>query len=125
MDKSQVTQLLEIWRDGDNGAFDRLLPLVYNNLRQVASSYLRQERDGHTLQPTALVHVALEELSVSHPRSAKLVELRFFGGFSADEAAEILDLSRATLTRDWRFAQLWFYRRLDSTELSIRSKRIE
>ncbi|MCG8461180.1 MAG: ECF-type sigma factor, partial [Holophagales bacterium] len=45
-----------------------------------------------------------------HPRQAQLVELRFFGGFSEKEAAEILHVSRATLTRDWRFARVWLER---------------
>lgn len=61
------------------------------------------------------IHEALEELSGTHPRQVKLVEFRFFGGFSENEAAEILELSRATLTRDWRFAKIWLNRHLDNT----------
>lgn len=162
---------------------DRLLPLVYDELRRTAAGYLRQERAGHTLGATDLVHEtylklasaealeardryhfyavaaramrrilvdharsqrrekrvgahrrlpleeaqvaglagstpdeilavhdALETLADSHPRPARLVELRFFGGFSEGEAAEILQVSRATLTRDWRFARVWLQR---------------
>lgn len=47
-----VTVLLQQWRDGDQAALDELTPLVYDELRRLAASYLRRERDGHTLQPT-------------------------------------------------------------------------
>ena len=181
----EVTQLLERWRDGDEGAFDRLLPLVYRDLHRAAGAYLRRERPEHTLQTTDLVHEAylrlagvkaletrdrshffavaaramrrilvdharsqqkekrvgahrrrpleegllvpagtpaqvlsiheaLNDLAESHPRQAKLVELRFFGGFSESEVGEILGLSRSTLTRDWRFAKVWLNRRLEA-----------
>src|SRR5664279_2301158 len=55
---NQVTQLLMSWRDGDREAFDRLVPLVYRELRQIAARYLNKERAGHTLQSTALVNEA-------------------------------------------------------------------
>jgi RNA polymerase sigma factor (TIGR02999 family) len=53
-----VTTLLRAWRRGDRGAFDRLTPLVYDELRRRARHYLRGERPNHTLRPTALVHEA-------------------------------------------------------------------
>jgi RNA polymerase sigma factor (TIGR02999 family) len=53
-----VTGLLDDWSRGDRGALDRLLPLVYAELRRIAARQLRHERVGHTLQPTALVHEA-------------------------------------------------------------------
>jgi RNA polymerase sigma-70 factor (ECF subfamily) len=53
-----VTALLDEWSRGDRGALDRLLPLVYAELRRIAARQLRHERAGHTLQPTALVHEA-------------------------------------------------------------------
>jgi RNA polymerase sigma factor (TIGR02999 family) len=53
-----VTQLLVEWSGGDRAALDRLLPLVFDELRRLAASYLRRERAGHTLQPTALVNEA-------------------------------------------------------------------
>ena len=53
-----VTRLLLAWREGDAGAVTRLMPLVYEELRRLARDYLRRERGGHTLQPTALVHEA-------------------------------------------------------------------
>ena len=54
----QVTQLLHDWSEGNQSARDQLLPLVYDELRRLAGSYLRRERPGHTLQTTALVHEA-------------------------------------------------------------------
>lgn len=53
-----ITRMLREWKNGDESAIDRLFPLVYNDLRQQARSYLRSERPDHTLQPTALVHEA-------------------------------------------------------------------
>ena len=58
----QITELLVRWRGGDQQALDDLLPLVYNELRQIASHYLQRERAGHTLQSTALVHEAYVRL---------------------------------------------------------------
>jgi RNA polymerase sigma factor (TIGR02999 family) len=60
---SQVTELLVRWRGGDRRALDALLPLVYNELRQLARRYLQRERRGHTLQSTALVHEAYVRLA--------------------------------------------------------------
>lgn len=53
---AEVTQLLVQWSQGNQAALDALTPLVYNELRQRARSYLRRERSDHTLQPTALIH---------------------------------------------------------------------
>jgi hypothetical protein len=53
-----VSQLLIKWGDGDQAALDQLMPLVYSELRRLASNYLRRERQNHTLQPTALVNEA-------------------------------------------------------------------
>ena len=53
-----VTKLLQAWQQGDADALERLLPLVYDELRRVARAHLRRERPGHTLQATALVHEA-------------------------------------------------------------------
>jgi RNA polymerase sigma factor, sigma-70 family/RNA polymerase sigma factor, TIGR02999 family len=55
---NQVTRLLLDWSKGDKAALDELMPFVYQELRQLASGYLRQEKQGHTLQPTALIHEA-------------------------------------------------------------------
>src|SRR6266404_3952862 len=53
-----ITQLLTEWRDGDKTALDRLIPLVYEELRRLAHHYMRRERPGHTLQTTALINEA-------------------------------------------------------------------
>jgi RNA polymerase sigma-70 factor, ECF subfamily len=54
----EVTQLLTAWRDGDQEALDKLMPLVYDELRRIAGRYMKRERAGHTLQTTALVNEA-------------------------------------------------------------------
>src|SRR5438034_4988817 len=53
-----ITQLLLDWSKGDQAALDQLMPVVYQELRKIASSYLKGERSDHTLQPTALIHEA-------------------------------------------------------------------
>ena len=55
-DKGEVTLLLNAMRGGDPAAGERLLPLIYNELHRLAASYMRRERAGHTLQPTALIN---------------------------------------------------------------------
>ncbi|MGE0359886.1 MAG: sigma-70 family RNA polymerase sigma factor [Vicinamibacterales bacterium] len=57
-----VTLLLADWRNGDAHALERMLPIVYRELQRLAAAYLRRERVGHTLQPTALVHEAYVRL---------------------------------------------------------------
>lgn len=59
----EVTLLLAQMRSGRRDALDRLLPLVYGEMKRLAASYMRQERTGHTLQPTALVHEAYLRLT--------------------------------------------------------------
>ena len=54
----EITQLLAEWSDGNQGALDKLYPLVYKELRRLAHGYLRRERKGHTLQTTALINEA-------------------------------------------------------------------
>jgi RNA polymerase sigma-70 factor, ECF subfamily len=179
-----VTALLVAWTDGDHVAFDRLMPLVYAELRRLAHRYMRGERQGHTLQTTALVHeaymrlvdcsrvrwenrahffavsaqlmrrilvdaartrgaqkrgrnvahvslddeavvtpgpeaslVALDEaltsLSRVDARKARVVELRYFGGLSVTETAEVLHVSPETVMRDWRLARVWLLRELE------------
>lgn len=55
---SEITQLLRKWSEGDRAALDQLMPIVHQELRKLANSYLRGERPGHTLQPTALINEA-------------------------------------------------------------------
>ena len=65
--KGQVTELLVAWRQGDEGAAERLIPLVYHELRARAAGALRRERRAHTLTPTALVHEAYLRLVDGRP----------------------------------------------------------
>ena len=62
-----VSELLAMWRAGDEESLSRLVPLVYNTLRRLAHHHLRNERPGHTLQTTALVHEAYLCLAKQHP----------------------------------------------------------
>src|SRR4051812_14654701 len=55
---SEITRLLRAWGRGDHAALDRLTPLVYEQLRNLAANHMRKEQVGHALQPTALVHEA-------------------------------------------------------------------
>jgi RNA polymerase sigma factor (TIGR02999 family) len=179
----EVTRLLKEWANGAQSALDALTPLVYEELRRLAASYMRSESPGHTLQPTALVHEAflrmlarkapdcqnrsqfyglaahlmrqilidhartglavkrggrhvhlnldgdlvasrerdadllalddaLERLAAIDPRKARVVEMRFFGGLSVQESAEVLRVSEVTVRRDWQFARTWLLREL-------------
>jgi RNA polymerase sigma-70 factor, ECF subfamily len=63
----EVTRLLQAWRDGDEVARDRLIPLVYSELRRRAAGHLRRERRGHTLRPTDLVHETYLRLCAQNP----------------------------------------------------------
>ena len=65
--KAGVTRLLENWRNGDTSAGEELITLLYKELRGLAGSYLRAERQGHTLQPTALVHELYMKLAGAGP----------------------------------------------------------
>ena len=179
-----ITQLLIRWNGGDQTALDQLMPLVYSELRRLANNYLRREKQGHTLQPTALVneaylrlvdqrnakwqnraqfygiaaqlmrrilvdharmkhaekrggsqqerlsiasievsskpnldllalHEAMEELALMDPQQSRIVELKFFGGLSIEEVAEVLGISHATVERDWKVARAWLRRKLE------------
>jgi RNA polymerase sigma factor (TIGR02999 family) len=83
-----VTQLLVDWSDGDQKALDKLMPLVYSELRRLASNYLRRERPGHTLQPTALVNEAY--LKLIDQRKAKWQNRAQFFGVAAQLMRRIL-----------------------------------
>ena len=74
----EVTRLLLAWSGGDAAASEHLMALVYEELRQLARSYLRQERSGHTLQPTALVHEAYLRL-LDDPRIDWKSRAQFYG----------------------------------------------
>ena len=183
-----ITQLLNELKSGDKEVLNDLLPLVYDELRRLAGSYLRKERANHTLQPTALVHEAylrlvgqprpvdwqnrahffgvaarlMREILIEYARSrnrqkrggefktvialdeavsfsgsekqldvlavdealsklerlderqARIVELKFFGGLNIEEIAEVLEVSPATIKREWSSAKLLLYKMLNS-----------
>src|SRR5438270_12170574 len=89
-----VTQLLVDWSEGDQKALDKLMPMVYSELRRLASNYLRRERPGHTLQPTALVNEAY--LKLIDQRSARWQNRAQFYGVAAQLMRRILvDHARA------------------------------
>jgi RNA polymerase sigma factor (TIGR02999 family) len=174
--------LLARWKSGDQAALERLVPLVYTELRNLARRNLLRERPGHTLQSAALVHEAylrlleqpafkcenrghflmvaarlmrqilvdyarvraaakrdaaktvhldaslvlpyapginvmalddaLKELSMVDEQQATIVELRFFGGLTNEEVAEVLNISSSTVKRDWSVAKAWLAREL-------------
>ena len=63
----EVMRLLADWKSGDRAALDRLMPIVYGEMRRLAAHHLRNERAGHTLQPTALIHEAYLRLMKQEP----------------------------------------------------------
>lgn len=185
MSPEGITQLLIRWNEGDESALEKLMPLVYSELRRLAGNYLKRERQDHTLQPTALVneaylrlvdqsrakwqnraqfygiaaqlmrrilvdharqkkadkrggskqqrvsstnleaiaakpdldllalHEALEELAEIDPQQGRIVELKFFGGLSIEEVAEVMRIGHATVERDWKMARAWLRRKLE------------
>ena len=182
-----IDALLKRWRLGDDQAGHEVVDAVYSELKRLAGYFFRQERPGHTLQPTAIVHElfvklftgepvewrdrahffavasrqihrilidharrrgarkrrdtriplpdfggrkgdpvyedlfavdeALEALAGLEPRAAQVVELRVFGGLKESEIARALDISIATVKRDWTFARAWLISRLGPTQL--------
>jgi RNA polymerase sigma factor (TIGR02999 family) len=188
---SEITQLLHAWRRGDQLALEQLTPVVYQELHRMARHYMSREREGHTLQTTALInevylrlvkvkevewqdrahffavsaqlmrriltdfarshryqkrgggapHVSLDEalnvspepavdlvaleqaltrLGQADARKSKVVELRFFGGMTVEETAEVLQISSETVMRDWSMARAWLLRELDGgTSVSL------
>jgi RNA polymerase sigma-70 factor, ECF subfamily len=184
---ADVTQLLIKWGKGDRAALDDMLPLVYSEMKRVAKYYLNRERQGHTLQTTALVHEAyirmidqrhvdwknrahffsvasemmrrilvnyardraavkrggnaqrislshldevaeqpnvdlialdqaLTELAKEDERKARIVELKFFGGMTNNEIAEVMKISDATVEREWTVARAWLYRSIEGSK---------
>jgi len=84
----EITDLLERWGAGDKQAFDRLMPCIYDELKRVAGGYLRGERPGHTLQPTALVHEAY--LRMVHLHSPKIENRKHFLVLAAQAMRRVL-----------------------------------
>lgn len=183
MDRKRVTEILQAWNRGEEDAVNDLIPLVTDELHQIAAVFMRQERVSHTLQPTALInecylrlldrqHVtwndrshffafvarAMRRILVDHARArqaekrggglspvtieanllgagprqidliavddalnrlgeidgrlARIVELRVFSGLEMIEIADVLEISKATVHRDWSRARAWLAREL-------------
>lgn len=185
LNRHDITGLLRAHRAGDERAMDRLAPLVYDELHQIAHRQLGRERPGQTLQTTGLVHEAfakfvsleriefsdrahffalsarlmrqilidyakrrralkrrgvhvplspeeasvpagdavaiealidldraLEELARVSERQTRIIECRFFAGMTVEETAEALQISRATVKREWQLARAWLNREL-------------
>lgn len=183
---NDVTLLLNEWKQGDKAAFDKLTQYVYEDLKHRAAVYMRNQRAGHTLQTTGLVHEAfiklidkneidwkdrqhfmaiasvvmrhilidyarqrnrnkrggknedlpLEEvqyissegssqidlvlldealtrLATFDERQSKIVELKYFGGLTLEEIAEVLEISNSTVKRDWNIARAWLRQQLE------------
>jgi RNA polymerase sigma factor (TIGR02999 family) len=91
---ADVSGLLQAWTKGDCGARDRLLAVVYGELRHRAAAHLRRERPGHTLQPTALVHEAYLRL-VKQERMDWQTRAQFFGVASQMMRRILVDRARA------------------------------
>ena len=90
----EVTSLLASWCDGDEAAFERLMPLVHGELTRLARNYMRRERPGHTLQPTALVNEAYMRLV--DWKSVRWQNRAHFFGVAAQMMRRILvDFARA------------------------------
>jgi RNA polymerase sigma factor (TIGR02999 family) len=185
--QTEITQLLAEASRGDQAAVDALFQAVYVELRRMAKDYLRDERQDHTLQPTALVHEAylrliggqqivwqnraqffsiasqvMRHILVDHARKhtadkrghgaaklslddavdmaaardidlvalddalvtlasldeeqSKIVELRFFGGLTIREIAEMLEISEMAVSRKWKTARLWLHQQVIRNE---------
>jgi RNA polymerase sigma factor (TIGR02999 family) len=87
-DDGEVTELLSAWSQGDGAALDRLVPIVYEELRRIAARALRREAPGHTLQTTALVHEAY--LKLAGQRSASWANRELFYAVAAQAMRRIL-----------------------------------
>jgi RNA polymerase sigma factor (TIGR02999 family) len=85
---ADITRLLARWAEGDGAAFEALMPIVYEELRRLAGHYLRDERAGHTLQPTALVHEAY--LRLADIREVRLGSRAHFYGAAARVMRRVL-----------------------------------
>jgi len=84
----EITELLERWGSGDKQALNKLMPCIYDELKRVAGGYLRGERSGHTLQPTALVHEAY--LRMVHLHSPKIENRKHFLVLAAQAMRRVL-----------------------------------
>ena len=95
-----VSHLLLRWSDGDNAALDQLMPLVYQELRRMASRYMGQQPTSHTLQTTALIHEAY--LRLIGPEEKRWENRAHFFGVAAQAMRHILIDYARTQSRDKR-----------------------
>ena len=186
MNPGEITVILQRIERGEERAADRLLPMVYNQLRHLAAARMAHEASGHTLQPTALVHEAwlrlggdaqpdwknraqffaaaaeamrrilidsarrrlaqrrggrqehvniddievagaaddtrqlqvndaLERFAIDEPEKAELVKLRYFVGFTLEEAATALNIAEPTARRWWAYSRAWLLKEIGTT----------
>jgi RNA polymerase sigma factor (TIGR02999 family) len=97
-----------------NHARDRAAGKRGGNRHQVSLSLVEAPSGGAEVELIALED-ALAQLASLDPRKAKVVELRFFGGLTMEEIAEVLEISRATVEREWSFARAWLYDAIEGT----------
>ena len=107
--RGAVTRLLQASPTEEPRWAEELLPLIYEELRALARARMAREGVGHTIQATALVHDAyLRLVGDADPGwNGRIVNLRYFVGFTAQETAEALGLSLGTIEREWRFIKVW------------------
>src|SRR6516165_7725554 len=93
-----ITEILKRWTSDRSGALEELTPIVYNELRRIAASYIRRERGANTLQPTALIHEAY--LRLVKQESSSLEDRSHFYGVAARLMRQVLvDTARARLAQ--------------------------
>lgn len=96
---NEITGLLQAWSDGDTAALERLTPVIYDELHRIAKGYMRRERNGHTLQTTALVNEAYVRLL--NWRSARFENRAQFFGASAQIMRRVLvDFARKRVSAE-------------------------
>ena len=105
----EVTQLLLAWNDGDESALEKLVPLVYNELRRLAQRRMRLERPDHTLQTTALINEAYLRLVDVHNAHGQN-RAHFFGSLCAVDAANPRRLCAHAPCQAWRWRAAHFFR---------------
>lgn len=91
-----ITELLQRWSDGDRGALDRVLPLVYQELRHIATRQLQYEREDHSLEPTDLVHALYLQL-VDQRRASWANRAHFYGVVAGMMRRILVDHARTRL----------------------------
>ena len=103
---NEVTKILRAAESGGAVEYvtEKLLPLVYDELRRLAAHRMAGQQPGQTLQATALVH--------EDPDLAKIVNLRYFAGMTVPETAAALGVSPSTIDRQWACARAWLFREI-------------